>query len=117
MEKKYPNNIGDARRRYEEITGEKFTQDDAARHFGVGLSTIRNYEQGVSLPNGKKALEIADKYMVTVDELLGTVPLGSTEYAYMDVKTDRDELLDLYDRLSESRKHVALEIMRILEKD
>lgn len=115
--KKYPNNIGEARRRYEELTGEKFTQGDAAKCFGVGLSTIRNYEQGVSLPNGKRALMMAEKYGVTVDELMGDKPLGSVEYSAMEIKTDRDELVDLYDRLSESRKHVALEIMRVLERD
>lgn len=117
MEKKYPNNIGNARRRYEEIAGEKFTQDDAAKYFRVGLSTYRNYEQGVSLPNGQMALQMAEKYQVSVDELMGAKPLGSAEYALISTRTDRDELVELYDRLSESRKHVALEIMRILEKD
>ncbi len=67
---KTPNRIGTARREYAKRSGVKFTQEDAAKEFGVSLSAYRNYEQEVNLPNAGIISKIANKYGVSVDYLL-----------------------------------------------
>lgn len=67
------NNIGNARRDYAAIVG-GFTQKDAAEYFGVSLSTYKKWEQGQGKLNGGILGEVADKYGVTVDYLLGIAP-------------------------------------------
>ena len=63
------NNIGEARRQYASEVG-KFTQEDAARFFGVSVSTYKKWEQGQGMMNGAQLRAIAEKYRVTVDYLL-----------------------------------------------
>ena len=63
------NNIGEARRSYEQSVG-KFTQEDAARLFGVSLGTYRNWEQGIGRLNGEVLCSVADAYGVSTDYLL-----------------------------------------------
>lgn len=67
---KAPNRIGAARREYMKREGVRFTQEDAAREFGVSLSAYRNYEQEVNLPNAGTISKIANKFGVSVDYLL-----------------------------------------------
>lgn len=108
-----PNNIADARRHYERRTGLKYTQEDAARDFGVSLSTYRNYEQEKSLPDGGTAVEMAEKYGVTVNYLMG---LSEIEYAFVsfdDVYSDEEmELVDMYRRLTPKGRHAVLTGLR-----
>ena len=63
------NNIGEARRSYALLHG-KFTQDDAARFFGVASSTYKGWEQGIGKLNGEVLCAIADKYECSTDYLL-----------------------------------------------
>ena len=63
------NRIGKARREYSEKFG-KFTQEDAARFFGVSVSTYQKWEQGQGMMNGAQLREIAKKYGKSVDYLL-----------------------------------------------
>ena len=65
------NNIGEARRSYENtLGGGKFTQDDAAAFFDVSPSTYKKWEQGIGKLNGEILCAIADKFGVSVDYLL-----------------------------------------------
>jgi len=94
---KAPNNIGNARREYSRRNGTRFTQEDAAREFGVSLSTYRNYEQEVNLPNAGIASAIARKYGVSVDYLLGLDDDPNAAIAPSDsLSPDEQELLDVY---------------------
>ena len=63
------NNIGEARKSYELRKG-RFTQEDAARYFGVGLSTYRDWEQHRGKLNGEILCRIADLYECSTDYLL-----------------------------------------------
>jgi transcriptional regulator with XRE-family HTH domain len=83
------NFIGEARRNYETKNG-RFTQKDAAKCFGVSLSTYKKWEQGQGMMNGEQLREIAMKYDTTVDYLLG---VSSANYAVVDLPDD-DELTD-----------------------
>ena len=66
------NNIGEARRSYGLTTESgKFSQEDAARHFGVSVSTYQKWEQGTGKSLKIETLcAIADLYGTSVDYLL-----------------------------------------------
>jgi transcriptional regulator with XRE-family HTH domain len=116
--RKATNNIAESRRYYEKKTGTKFTQEDAAREFKLGLSTYRNYEQEKSLPDGRVAPIIAKKYGVTVDYLMG---LSDVKYYVMDLnddlKEDEKELIKLYRSLPPKGQHAVLTGLRDFASD
>lgn len=101
------NNISAARREYSRRTGVKFTQEDAAREFGVSLSAYRNYEQEVNLPNASTISAMAAKYGVTVDYLLAKTqnpnPVGRER-----LTPDEQELLDCYRRVPKWERDLIL---------
>ncbi len=108
------NNIGEARRNYELNNG-RFTQKDAAKFFGVSLSTYKKWEQGQGMMNGEQLREIAMKYDTTVDFLLG---VSSVNYAVVDLPNDDEladderELLACYRSLSTKGRHAVLTGLR-----
>lgn len=106
------NNIGDARRKYADEVG-RFTQEDAAKYFGVSLSTYKKWEQGKGKLNGEQLRKIANKYGVTVDYLLGT----AVHYAMVDMKPpkltpDETELLDMWRRITPAGQQQLLVFAR-----
>ena len=65
------NNIGEARRSYAATIDGGFSQEDAARYFGVSLSTYQKWEQGAGKSIKIETLcDIADLYGTSVDYLL-----------------------------------------------
>lgn len=92
------NYIGEARRRYAGKVG-KFTQEDAAKFFGVSLSTYKKWEQGQGMMNGEQLRIIAMKYGVTVDYLLGINARRVTSDDGDILASDERELLFLYRRM------------------
>lgn len=74
------NNIGEARRKYAAKVG-RFTQNNAAEYFGVSLSTYKKWEQGSGKLNGERLRQIANKYGVSVDFLLGTSAYSKSDDA------------------------------------
>lgn len=103
------NNIGNARREYAKRVG-KYTQEDAARDFGVSLSAYRNWEQGKNLPNAGVANSIAKKYGVTVDYLLNS----KVSYSVISLEKsvtlakDEQELLDAYRQVEPWERELIL---------
>ena len=111
--RKAPNNIAEARRAYEKRIGKKYTQEEAARDFKLGLSTYRNYEQEKSLPDGGVAAVIANKYGVTVDYLMGLSDVRKTFSKPSDELTDDEqELVKLYRGLSDKGKDAIIAGLR-----
>lgn len=100
------NNIGEARRSYAALNG-KFTQDDAARFFGVAPSTYKGWEQGTGKLNGDILCKIADKYDCSVDYLLCRVK-DPTPYPKRIAKTEEErKLLDAFRDCSDSDRGVV----------
>ena len=98
------NNIGNARRNFAKRNG-KFTQEDAAKEFGVSLSAYRNWEQGKFLPSVGVANAIAKKYEVSVDYLLGVTDIPQQiEYAAIKLSQKEEELLEIYRSLTDEGK-------------
>lgn len=103
------NNIADARRYYEKQIGRKYTQEEAARDFKIGLSTYRNYEQEKSLPDGRVSTLIANKYGVTVDYLMGETDIRYSVISMNDeLNEEEQELIKLYRKLPQKGKHALL---------
>lgn len=103
------NNIGTARRAFAKRSDTSFTQEDAARYFGVSIGTYRNWEQGRTEPSGAQISRMAEKYGTTVDYLLGV-----TDSAPATITTnDEQRALNLLRALSAEDKRLAL---RLLER-
>lgn len=94
------NKIGDARRAYQDRHG-KFTQEDAARFFGVSLSTYKKWEQGQGMMNGEQLRELAMKYDVTTDYLLGReINYAVVESPEIELSCEEQELVDIMRSIS-----------------
>lgn len=89
------NNIGEARRNYAvTLDSGKFTQEDAARFFGVSKGTYSAWEQGVGKGlKGEQLKNIADKYNTTVDYLL-KLSDNPNRITYAFIKTDDEPKRD-----------------------
>ena len=101
------NRIGDARREYAARVG-KFTQEDAAKFFGVSLSTYKKWEQGQGMMNGEQLRELAMKYDVTTDYLLDRKVSYSVVSLDDDLTDDEKELLKLFRSLPLAGKHAVI---------
>ena len=108
-----PNNIAAARKSFEKRIGQKYTQNDAANDFGVSLSTYRNYEQEHTLPNGGVAANMAKKYGVTVDYLMGKTN-GVYSVVQIDdaLSNDEKELVSLFRSMTSKGKRALLAGLR-----
>ena len=111
------NNIGEARRNYSLRNG-KFTQSDAAKFFGVSLSTYKKWEQGQGMMNGEQLKEIAMKYDTTVDYLLD---VQGVNYAVVEMpeddstlSSDELQLLYLYRKIDDDFKQPFARILETL---
>lgn len=105
-----PNNIAEARRSYAMVLPDgKFTQEDAAKAFGVALSTYRNWEQGIGRGLfGEQLADIAKLYGVTVDYLLCLADAPARDNKEVDALTaDERRLLAAY-RASSTTARAAI---------
>lgn len=109
------NNIGNARRAYARRNG-KYTQEDAARDFCVSLSAYRNWEQGKYLPNASVANDIAKKYEVTVDYLLGISNTPQRPQPSIAVSPAESELVSLFRRMGARERELLLDNARTFAK-
>lgn len=113
------NNIGEARRAYALTTESgSYTQEDAARDFGVSLSAYRRWEQGVSKGlKGEHLKAMASRYGVTVDYLIGAtkdphrLPV-SRQRPQIALTADERELLELYRSMDANGREMALYALR-----
>ena len=113
------NNIGEARRAYALTTESgSYTQEDAARDFGVSLSAYRRWEQGVSKGlKGEHLKAMSSRYGVTVDYLIGAtrdpnhLPV-SRQRPQIALTADEDELLTLYRSMDANGREMALCALR-----
>ena len=71
--------IADLRKR------KKLTQKELADAMGVSFQTISKWEKGVNLPDITILPAMAEYFKVTIDQLMGVVPLQGEEY--MEEKT------------------------------
>lgn len=105
------NRIGEARREYAEAVG-RFTQEDAARYFGVSLSTYQKWEQGKGLLNGSQLRDIAKKYGKSVDYILMVSQLtDSKAESQYELSPDEKKLIDGFRKMTEEGKSIVLALV------
>lgn len=56
-------------------TSRKLTQNELAKEFHVAKTTISNYETGYSVPDISLLVQLADFFMVSIDDLIGRTNL------------------------------------------
>ena len=72
--KKMNLRIADLRRK------KKITQKELAEAMGVSFQTISKWEKGVNLPDITILPAMAEYFKVSIDQLMGVVPLQGEEY-------------------------------------
>ena len=72
--KKMKLRIADLRRQ------KKITQKELADVMGVSFQTISKWEKGTNLPDITFLLPLAEYFKVSIDQLMGVVPLNGEEY-------------------------------------
>lgn len=97
------NNIGNARRAYSDSIGNRFTQEDAAKFFGVSIGTYRNWEQGRVEITAAQISAIADLYGTTTDYLIGSSSRSEMRYEETLSRAER-RLIQLYRESSDFGK-------------
>lgn len=89
-------------------------QEDAAKLFGVGRSTISSWECGTRSPKTKDALRIAEYFNVDIDKLItGHVFEDSNSITLAD---DELELVKAYRSLSAEQQSAALGVLKAMVK-
>lgn len=63
-----PKTLGRRLRRLRKINGE--TQKEFAENFGRHYRTIQNWELGLSIPDVSTAMELAEYYNMSIEELV-----------------------------------------------
>ena len=116
------NNIGEARRSYGlTLESGKFSQEDAARHFDVSLSTYQKWEQGTGKSlKIERLCELADLYGTSVDYLLCRTDNPSFKPVRHFGKYEQ-ELLGLVDNMGQQQRELLMDNARafsaLSEKD
>jgi len=86
-----------------------FTQEEIAKRLKVSRQTISNWETGSAQPTIDKAMEIADIYEISMDELMG-------KRNKMPRKTNSDILLPLLNQVVTLYVSPACEVFLLFNK-
>ena len=96
------------------------TQQEAADFLGVNLSSYQKYERakGTILPSVDVIVQIADKYQVSTDYLLGRTEIkamaGGSPEEQLDVTAAEQEIIRRYTEFPENVRLLLLETIRKL---
>lgn len=88
---------------------QNLSQTQLAQMLNVNITTYRNYENTNREPDYDTLIRISDILGVSIDYLL-----GRSNITNLDLPKDKEELLLLYDSLSQGTKKTATDLMRTL---
>ena len=91
--------------RFKELRGNK-TQTEISKNLNIPQTTYSNYENGISEPNIKKLIEIADYYKVSLDYLCEHKTPYQQDLGYLD-ENDK-AIIELCKQLNEINKIKAI---------
>ena len=90
------------------------TQEQLAKQFNVGRTTISNWELGERSPKTKDALKLADFFGVDIDEML-TGDVFDTDKQIV-LSANETDLVEKFRKLNESQKSAVLSIIESMVK-
>ena len=96
-------------------TTQRLTQRELADVLYVTPGTISNYEKGVHMPDAEKLIAIADYFRVSIDYLMGRVPVNLPPDVLRRSFTEDStlgEVLEMLQPMSDERKRTLLLIVR-----
>ena len=85
------------------------TQEDVAEALGIPKRTYQNYEREVREADSDVLCRLADYYQISLDDLVGHRCLSQG-----DEQKEADELLGIFEALSEKNQAVLLDVARSL---
>lgn len=88
-----------------------------AKEIGAGTSACTYWKNG-AIPKGETLLRIADNFNCSIDYLLGrTDNPQAHEGISVELSGDKQELLELFDRLSEKEQGIIIGEMRQMSRE
>lgn len=90
------------------------TQAKMAEDLGVAVSTVQNWESDRTEMTGYSLLMVADYLGVPASAVFSS---EDVEYYYVKLRSDEDELLDLFASCSESGKKRILEYAEMISRE
>ncbi len=87
----------------------RVSQAQLGKVLGITQQMISNYENDSSQPNIEFLTKIADYFKVSIDALVGYKPVNDET-----LTSQRDRLLNYYDRLSEADRDKCFTIMQTI---
>jgi len=95
----------------------KLTQSDVAKVLDITVSAYGNYELGQRSPTPEMLIKLANYFNVSIDEILGYKPTDEEKkqgVSNYEMTPDKEELLMLYEELSDEGKSFVLKYIRLL---
>ena len=83
---------------------EGLNQQELADTLGVSFQTVSKWETGITMPDISLLPDISEYFKVTVDELLGLIPLRCQKYIPRE-SDNHNENTEKYDQLYKNRKY------------
>lgn len=87
----------------------KVSQARLGEVLGITQQMVSNYEKESSQPNIELLVKMADFFKVSIDSLVGYSPINNEEMV-----TQRERLLNYYDRLTEADRDKCFTIMQTI---
>ncbi len=87
----------------------KVSQARLGEVLGITQQMVSNYEKESSQPNIELLVKMADFFKVSIDALVGYSPINNEEMV-----TQRERLLNYYDRLTEADRDKCFTIMQTI---
>ena len=87
----------------------KVSQARLGEVLGITQQMVSNYEKESSQPNIELLVKMADFFKVSIDAFVGYSPVNSEEMV-----TQRERLLNYYDRLTEADRDKCFTIMQTI---
>lgn len=93
----------------------KYTQEEMAKKLGITTSAYGFYEQGKTVPDASKVLELARMFDVTTDYLLGAV---DNKKPLEDISDKQKEAIKLAEQLTDEQLNLIMNmVFGLKEKD
>lgn len=88
----------------------KLTQKQVADCLNITQQNVSQYEKGIAMPKIECLEKIAELFGVEIGYLID----GERKGIYEILSQDEIEILEIYDSLSEEKKNISIELLKVL---